>query len=134
MQLSNYKYICHGGDYSLLFCWKCPTSYYIGTVYFIEEINGHHDVKIFSKHILAMETWWRVKPLALVSGVMSFISHYAIMFFFSLKQFSPFLQVVYLGKLQCVFNFCDSGPTSAFIAINTLYLSLLKLEIKQEGL
>ena len=65
---------------------------------------------------------------------MSFISHYAIMFFFSLKQFSPFLQVVYLGKLQCVFNFCDSGPTSAFIAINTLYLSLLKLEIKQEGL
>jgi len=49
---------------------------------------------------------------------MRFISHYAIMLFFSLKQFSPFLQVVYLGKLQCVFNFCDSGQASVFIAIN----------------
>lgn len=80
-----------------------------------------------------MKMWWRVRTLASGSGDISFLSDYAIIFY-NLKQLSLFLQALCLGKLKGVSQFCNSTQNNMFIAINTVYLLLLQLEVKLEEL
>lgn len=77
--------------------------------------------------------WWRVRTLTSGSGDISFLSDYAIIFY-NLKQLSLFLQALCLGKLKGVSQFCNSTQNNMFIAINTVYLLLLQLEVKLEEL
>ena len=77
--------------------------------------------------------WWRVRTLASGSGDISFLSDYAIIFY-NLKQLSLFLQALCLGKFKGVSQFCNSTQNNMFIAINTVYLLLLQLEVKLEEL
>ena len=51
---------------------------------------------------------------------MNFLLHYAIIFYINLKQLAPFLQVIYLGKLEGFSKFCNSAQANVLIAINII--------------
>ena len=69
------------------------------------------------KHIVLIKLWWGKRALASATRDISLLSHHASIFC-NCKQFSLFLQVAYLGKLQSVSKFSDSAQVNVFVAIN----------------
>ena len=70
------------------------------------------DRAIFTKHIVVMKTWWRIRTLASEWEDMNFLLHYAIFFYINLKQLTLFLQVICLGKSEVFSKFRDSAQAN----------------------